>query len=125
MTRRKHADFARPYDERDDKVVAIPFRDISTIGPAGSINSNVEDMARWLIVQTHKGKIDGKQILSAAVLADIHTPHMTTGVPAGTQGNRAGRVCTRLGRRRLSRPPPRASRRSDRRFRRRDDPLSR
>ena len=25
----KAADFARPYDERDDKVVAIPFRDIS------------------------------------------------------------------------------------------------
>ena len=37
----KAADFARPYDERDDKVVAIPFRDISTIGPAGSINSSV------------------------------------------------------------------------------------
>jgi CubicO group peptidase (beta-lactamase class C family) len=77
----KAPDFATPYDERDDKVVAIPFRDISTIGPAGSINSNVEDMARWLIVQTHKGKIDEKQVLSEAVLADIHTPHMTTGVP--------------------------------------------
>ena len=77
----KAPDFATPYAERDDKVVAIPFRDISAIGPAGSINSNVEDMARWLIVQTHKGKIDGKQILSAAVLADIQTPHMTTGVP--------------------------------------------
>ncbi len=77
----KAPDFATPYDERDDKVVAIPFRDISTIGPAGSINSNVDDMARWLIVQTHKGKIDGKQVLSASVLADIHTPHMTTGVP--------------------------------------------
>ena len=77
----KAPDFARPYADRDDKVVAIPFRDISTIGPAGSINSNVADMARWLIVHTHKGKIDGKQIVSAAVLADIQTPHMTTGVP--------------------------------------------
>jgi CubicO group peptidase (beta-lactamase class C family) len=77
----KAADFASPYADRDDKVVGIPFRDISTIGPAGSINSNVADMARWLIVQTDKGKIDGKQVLSPAVLADIHTPHMTTGVP--------------------------------------------
>ena len=75
------ADFARPYAERDDKVVEIPFRDITNAGPAGSINSNVVDMARWLVVQTHKGKIDGKQIISPAVLADIHTPHMTTGVP--------------------------------------------
>jgi len=75
----KAADFAKPYEDRDDKVVEIPFRDISTVGPAGSINSNVEDMSRWLIIHTHKGKIDGKQIISAAVLADIHSPHMTTG----------------------------------------------
>jgi CubicO group peptidase (beta-lactamase class C family) len=77
----KAADFARPYSDRDDKIVEIPFRDITNAGPAGSINSNVMDMARWLVVQTHQGKIDGKQIISAAVLADIHTPHMTTGVP--------------------------------------------
>jgi CubicO group peptidase (beta-lactamase class C family) len=77
----KAADFARPYDDRDDKIVEIPFRDITNTGPAGSINSNVVDMGRWLVVQTHQGKIDGKQIISAAVLADIHTPHMTTGVP--------------------------------------------
>ena len=59
----------------------IPFRDITNAGPAGSINSSVSDMARWLVVQTHKGKIDGRQIISSAVLADIQTPHMTMGVP--------------------------------------------
>ncbi len=75
----KTADFAKPYADRDDKVVEVPFRDISNAGPAGSINSNVEDMSRWLIVHTQKGKIDGKQVISAAVLADIHSPHMTTG----------------------------------------------
>jgi len=78
----QHApDFAQPYDDRDDKIVAIPFRDITNAGPAGSINSGVADMARWLVVQTHKGKIDSRQILSSAVLAEIHTPHMTMGVP--------------------------------------------
>jgi len=77
----KATDFAKPYAERDDKVVEIPFRDITNTGPAGSINSNVVDMARWLVVQTHRGRIDGKQMISPAVLADIHTPHMTTGVP--------------------------------------------
>jgi CubicO group peptidase (beta-lactamase class C family) len=75
----KAADFAKPYEDRDDKVVEIPFRDISNAGPAGSINSNAEDMARWLIIHTQKGKIDGKQVISAAVLADIQAPHMTTG----------------------------------------------
>jgi len=74
-------DFAKPYDDRDDKIVEIPFRDITNAGPAGSINSSVADMARWLVVQTQKGKIDGRQIVSPAVLADIHTPHMTIAVP--------------------------------------------
>jgi CubicO group peptidase (beta-lactamase class C family) len=74
-------DFAKPYDDRDDKIVEIPFRDITNAGPAGSINSGVADMARWLVVQTHKGKIDGRQIISSAVLAGIQTPHMTIGVP--------------------------------------------
>jgi CubicO group peptidase (beta-lactamase class C family) len=73
------ADFAKPYADRDDQIVEIPFRDITNVGPAGSINSNVEDMSRWLVVQTDKGKIDGRQVISAAVLTDIHTPHMTTG----------------------------------------------
>ncbi len=76
------SDFAKPYAERDDKVVEIPFRDITNVGPAGSINSNVVDMVRWLIVQTHKGKIGEKQVISPAVLGDIHTPHMTTGAQA-------------------------------------------
>ena len=42
-------------------------------------------MARWVAVQTHGGKIDGKSIISPPVLAEIHTPHMTTGVPSGTK----------------------------------------
>jgi CubicO group peptidase (beta-lactamase class C family) len=76
------ADFAKPYEDRDDKIVEVPFRDITiAAGPAGSINSGVADMARWLVVQTHKGKIDGRQIISPAVLADIQTPHMTMGAP--------------------------------------------
>jgi CubicO group peptidase (beta-lactamase class C family) len=77
----RSSDFAKPYDDRDDKIVEIPFRDISNVGPAGSINSNIEEMARWVAVQTQKGKSGERQIISPAVLADIQTPHMTTGVP--------------------------------------------
>jgi CubicO group peptidase (beta-lactamase class C family) len=77
----KSSDFARPYEDRDDHIVPIPFRDITNAGPAGSINSNVTDMARWLIVNSQKGKIAGKQIISPAVLADIHTPHEGLSVP--------------------------------------------
>lgn len=76
------SDYALPYDERDEEVRAIPFRDISNAGPAGSINSSVEDMARWVAVHTNRGKFNGKTLIGAPVLADIHAPHMTTGIPA-------------------------------------------
>jgi CubicO group peptidase (beta-lactamase class C family) len=77
----KSPDFAKPYDERDDKVTEIPFRVITNVGPAGSINSNISDMARWLIVNSQKGKIAGRQIISSKILADIQSPHMPTGAP--------------------------------------------
>jgi CubicO group peptidase (beta-lactamase class C family) len=78
----KASDFARGYKEDDDKIELMPFRDITTAGPAGSINSSVEDMARWLAVHSNRGKLKDKTILSAPVLADIHTPHMTIGQPS-------------------------------------------
>jgi CubicO group peptidase (beta-lactamase class C family) len=70
----KAADFALPYQEKEDKVVEIPFRNIDTIGPAGSINSNVTDMANWVLLNLGKGKFKDKQIISEAALAEIHTP---------------------------------------------------
>ncbi len=78
----KSDDFARPYDEQEGKVRVIPFRDITSVGPAGSINSSVAEMARWVAVHTHGGKLDGKAIISPAVLAELHTPQMTLGQPS-------------------------------------------
>ena len=45
---KKSPDFAKPYKEKDEKVAEIPFRNIDAMGPAGSINSSVRDMSRWL-----------------------------------------------------------------------------
>jgi CubicO group peptidase (beta-lactamase class C family) len=75
----KDADFAFPYDERDGKVQKIPFRDITTIGPAGSINSSVNEMSRWVSVHINGGKLGDAQIIGADTLADLHRPYMTTG----------------------------------------------
>ena len=75
----KDADFALPYDDRDGKVVRIPFRDITTVGPAGSINSSANEMSRWVKVHVNGGKLGGEQVIGAATLADLHAPHMTTG----------------------------------------------
>jgi CubicO group peptidase (beta-lactamase class C family) len=73
---KKAPDFALPYMEKDDKVIEIPFRNIDTVGPAGSINSNVTDMANWLLLNLNKGKFGEKQIISEESLKEIHSPQM-------------------------------------------------
>ncbi len=73
---RKKPDVSLPYGEKEDKVVELPFRDIDAMGPAGSINSNVVDMAQWVLLNLHKGKTADKQVISEDSLAEIHSPQM-------------------------------------------------
>jgi CubicO group peptidase (beta-lactamase class C family) len=73
---KKAEDFALPYMEKDDKVIEIPFRNIDTVGPAGSINSNVTDMAQWILLNLNKGKQGEEQIISENALKEIHSPQM-------------------------------------------------
>lgn len=75
----KDSDFALPYRESEGKVEKIPFRNITNIGPAGSINSSVNKMSNWLIVHLNNGKFKDKQIINAATLEDMHLSHMPTG----------------------------------------------
>ncbi|MBI5493426.1 MAG: serine hydrolase [Deltaproteobacteria bacterium] len=77
----KDPDHAEPYEERDDKVVRIPFRDITTAGPAGSINSCAEDMARWLLLHLSGGTVDGRKVVSPATLRELHTPRVVIPQP--------------------------------------------
>lgn len=75
----KDADFAFPYGEKNGVLERIPFRDITNIGPAGSINSSVNDMSRWLLVHLNSGKLEGKPIIQPQTLEDMHLAHMPTG----------------------------------------------
>ena len=64
----------------------MAFRNIDNVGPAGSINSNVDDMARWLLVHLNKGKIEGNQIMNEATLSEMHTPQMAiTALPTDVE----------------------------------------
>lgn len=74
-------DFALPYDEKDDRITLLPFRNISTVGPAGSINSNIDDMAKWLLLHLNKGKAGGRQLISEGNLNQMHTPQMVIQEP--------------------------------------------
>jgi len=72
----KSTDFAKPYAERNDEVKEIPFRSLDAMGPAGSINSSVNEMANWLIMQINGGKFDGKQIIGDGSLRQTQSPQM-------------------------------------------------
>ncbi|VAX41044.1 Beta-lactamase [hydrothermal vent metagenome] len=52
-----------------------PMRKLDAIGPAGSINSSVRDMARWVQFQLGRGEIDGTRLLSEETLAETWTKH--------------------------------------------------
>ncbi len=67
-------DVAAPHSKFDDKVTVIPYRMIDNIGPAGSINSNVVDMAQWVRLQLNSGKFGDKQLISSANVNVMHSP---------------------------------------------------
>ncbi len=70
----KTNDVSTPHVKIDDKVQPVAWRLIDNIAPAGSINSNVVDMAQWLRLQLGKGKFDGKQLVSEATINETRTP---------------------------------------------------
>ena len=74
-------DYALPYNKEEDKVSEIPFRNIDSMGPAGSINSSVSDMSKWILFHLEKEKQDEKKIISEANLNQTYTPQMVIQEP--------------------------------------------
>lgn len=72
----KSADFALPYNEKDKALQEIPFRDITNMAPAGSINSSVVDMAQWVRLHLGRGKFGDKRIISEAAVGEMHKAQM-------------------------------------------------
>ena len=68
---------AVPYSERRDstELYKQPYYTAEVaIAPAGAINSNVQDLSRWVIALLNDGKVDGKQVIPAAVLRETMAP---------------------------------------------------
>ena len=73
----KAPDHATPHRKhRDGKIERIPWRNIDSIGPAGSINAGVADLSKWLRFQLGDGTFQGKRLVSARNLEETHTPQM-------------------------------------------------
>ncbi len=69
------ADYSFAYDTRDEVVTKIPYRNIDQIGPAGSINSTVNDMLKWVQLHLNDGKVGDKRLVSSKNLKKMHSPH--------------------------------------------------
>lgn len=69
-------DHAQPYLRIAGATKQVPFHSLDNVGPAGSINSSVEEMAQWVRLHLSDGTLDGKKLISSSTLAEMHTPHM-------------------------------------------------
>jgi CubicO group peptidase (beta-lactamase class C family) len=72
-------DFAFPYQLRNDSVVRVPFRVIENVAPAGSIESNVDDMLKYIQFRIDRGVVEGRRLLSEENEAQMQRPQMVSG----------------------------------------------
>lgn len=73
------SDHALPYHYEKGATVRVPFRTIDAMGPAGSINSSINDMVRWLQLHLGEGEIDGRRLIHNGTLREMHTPQTVVG----------------------------------------------
>ncbi len=65
------------WDEDTETFERRPMRVLSSIAPAGAINSNVLDMAQWVRFQLGRGQLEGRRLLSEGACEETWKPHNT------------------------------------------------
>jgi CubicO group peptidase (beta-lactamase class C family) len=61
------------WDEDLEAYEYKPMRNVDNIAPAGSINSNVLDMAQWVRLQLGRGEYEGQRLISEEQLTETWT----------------------------------------------------
>lgn len=65
---------ATPHMKVDEKLQPVPYRNIDNIAPAGSINSNVAEMAHWVRLQLGEGSYNGKRVIESSSIREMQEP---------------------------------------------------
>jgi hypothetical protein len=65
---------ASPHARIHDTLFAIPWHNLDAIAPAGSVNSSVTDMARWLRFVLDSDRVGGNRLVSAAAFHEMFKP---------------------------------------------------
>lgn len=73
----RSADAAKGYGRVSEKLQKLPYRDISAVGPAGSINASAAEMAQWVRMHLANGQVDSKRVASEAVVREMRQPFVT------------------------------------------------
>jgi CubicO group peptidase (beta-lactamase class C family) len=76
-------DWATPHSVVNGKLQPIALENLDNAGPAGSINSSVADMSKWVLMQLNRGAIPGtdKRIFNEKRSEEMWAQHMI--VPIG------------------------------------------
>lgn len=74
---KKNAEAATGYRVHNDSIIKkMNYYEIDAMGPAGSINSSVNDMANWAIMWINGGKFKGKEVLPAPYVKEAISSQM-------------------------------------------------
>jgi CubicO group peptidase (beta-lactamase class C family) len=75
ISRFQRSDLATPYQFTGTAFVSRPYGKVdANMQSAGGLVTTLDDMGKWLEVNINNGKLDGKQILPAAVVMEAHRP---------------------------------------------------
>lgn len=72
----KHENRARLHVPIEGKWTPKNKRQPDAQAPAGGASTTLNDLVAWMRLQLNDGQIDGRQLITAAALADTHTPQM-------------------------------------------------
>jgi CubicO group peptidase (beta-lactamase class C family) len=91
----KAEEFARPYMKLDNSVVEVPFCNMDAIGPAGSINSNIAELSRYLAFHVNAGSYEETTLVSERNALEMQTPQIV--VPEADRYDELGDTSYGLG----------------------------
>ncbi|MDX2058159.1 MAG: serine hydrolase [Gemmatimonadales bacterium] len=74
-------DVATPHAVVGGAVRPVPWRNIDAAAASGGLNANVIDMAAWLRFWINRGQVDGRRLLSEAMVAEASGPRVLVDDP--------------------------------------------
>lgn len=66
--------------------VVLPYVDLSNAAPAGVMNSSVNELSRWVLLQLQRGEFGGQRLVAASTLQTLQAPRVALGTTANSPG---------------------------------------